>query len=482
MDIDELISRAKGVKKKDLQDKDLLFELHLNYDSVAETLEPVYFWILDFMQDKAAGVGMEVEKLVDNFTASPGSGYFADIGIRATRMQEQGMKILATINTVMRSVLNLIYDLKEFEIRLKHYENYKSKDKKLQQAGILALKQVWMDRVDIRRGAGSLNLLTQQLDFVTLRDAFMYVNRPEDVDKLDVNERVKRILKPRIAEFLDWVTRSEKEIKNRYEIEKTYLTSQINAIKLYTRWVRPYLRAAEELTMKQRDLKRAELVTAFNTVVMELSIFGKARVDTERVRTAAMTNELPRKFDRVKLKRNFYACVFVDFVFRGIPRTAARGEGVHYVHSGRTNVTFKAFVLNEDELKELYKELDKDDIYEGLRLVEGVTLDTLGPIQEELQKYLETESYKSEKEKKPRKTFIEVLFGLKPSAKKAEKARKKAARKENFVERQVRYYTEAIARARCWRIYDIYKKAHGMGSPPFPFTFRTRLPSQFVIK
>ncbi len=96
---------------------------HMTYDSPSTTLEPLYFWLLDKIKD----FGYDIEKVVDNFSASPGSGYFAELGARATKMQEEGIKILGTVNTVIKSIVNIIYDLKDFEIRLKHYDNVKSK-------------------------------------------------------------------------------------------------------------------------------------------------------------------------------------------------------------------------------------------------------------------------------------------------------------------------------------------------------------------
>ena len=58
-----------------------------------------------------------------------------------------------------------------------------------------------MDNVDIKRGTGSINGLAQQLDFVTIRDAFMSAGSLKDVEKIDLNDRGKRILKPRVGEF-----------------------------------------------------------------------------------------------------------------------------------------------------------------------------------------------------------------------------------------------------------------------------------------
>ena len=224
----------------------------LVYDSSSETLEPIYFFILDLMND----FGLETEKLIDNFSSSPGSGHFGELGQRASVMQQQGTKLLGDINTVLRSVLNLIYDLKEFRIRLSSYEDLKSKDKATSEAARLSLKQIWMDKVDIQKGNSSIKAMgLGQAGFVTLLDAFLAVKDEKDVDKIDLNERVKRILKPRVQEFNTWLNQSESELKKRYEIEKTYLKSQVNSLKLYARWAKPYLMAANELETNELYLR-----------------------------------------------------------------------------------------------------------------------------------------------------------------------------------------------------------------------------------
>jgi len=215
-----------------------LAEHKLVYDSASETLEPVYFFILDLMKDH----GLNPEKLVDNFSASPGSGHFSEIGGKGTAMQQQGGKVMGDINTVLRSVLNLIYDLKEFRIRLQSYEDLKIPSKK--DAATLSLKQIWLDKVDMQKGNSSISMLARQIGFETLFDAF-YVSKDEkSVDKLDLNDRVKRIVRPRIHEFNNWVYNSKEELQKRYNLEKTYLKSQVNSLKLYSQWVKPYLLAS----------------------------------------------------------------------------------------------------------------------------------------------------------------------------------------------------------------------------------------------
>ena len=195
------------------------------YDSSTETLEPVYFWVLDFMTSQ---LGFSTEKLVDNFTSSPGSGHFGELQGRATHMQQQGQNMLAQVNTILRSVLNIIYDLKEFKIRLQSYDDLKSENKK--ESARHSLKQIWLDKVDIQKGNSSIKAMALgQAGFQTLLDAFLIVNDIKDAEKLDLNDRVKRIVSSRVHEFNIWLTQSGTELKKRYEMERTYLGSQVNS-------------------------------------------------------------------------------------------------------------------------------------------------------------------------------------------------------------------------------------------------------------
>jgi len=237
-------------------------EHSIGYDSSSETLEPIYFFITDLLAD----FGLNPEKLVDNFISSPGSGHFGELGQRMTVMQQQGAKILGDINTVLRSVLNIIYDLKEFKIRMQTYQDYRSKDKAVSEGALLSLKQIWMDKVDIQKGNSSVKAMALgQGGFQTLLDAFLIVKdeslKGSDGNEIDLNDRVKRILQQRIQEFNSWLKHSEQELEKRYELEKNYLRSQVNSLKLYSRWAKPYLKVAQELEAGEK--RRSANLTQF---------------------------------------------------------------------------------------------------------------------------------------------------------------------------------------------------------------------------
>ena len=316
----EIESIAKLIKKvsKYYSKKDEPSEEHsITYDSGTAGLEPVYFWVLDMMNNLFSG---KVEKLVDNFSSTPGSGHFAELETRAYQMQTQAKNLLDVVNVVVKSVINIIYDLKEFEIRLSQYTDANSNDKERAEGGLLALKQIWMDNVDIKKGNSSIKALSlsglNQPNFVTLIDGFLAANSVKDVEKMDLNERVKRILKPRVAEFLEWKKRSEIELRKRYEIEKSYLRTQVNSIKMYSRWAKPYLRAASSLEMKEYN-RKPELVNAFSTLFLELAIFGKNEL---KIINVLANKNLPVEFKRLEKKkslRKYFSCVLVDFTLEG---------------------------------------------------------------------------------------------------------------------------------------------------------------------
>ena len=429
------------------------------YDSSTETLEPVYFFILDLMND----FGLAPEKLIDNFTSTPGSGHFAELGQRATIMQQQAAKLLGDVNTVLRSVLNIIYDLKEFRIRLEHYKGLKSPNKEEKDSALLALKQIWMDKVDVAKGNSSIKAMgLGQAGFQTLIDAFLVAKDEKDVSKLDLNDRIKRILRPRILEFNSWVEQSEKELSKRYELERNYLKSQVNSIKLYSRWVKPYLKAASQLEQKEVGRNPA-LVKSFSTTLLELTLFGKTEI-----------KNIPPELGKIKQKRKYYGCILVDFNFRGIPqRITQKGD---YSFGGRTEVTFRAYALNEDEIKKIIDELDKADLEDVLGLIEGTTTESLNHLQKDIDEFLEEEEKEKEEKKKKKSTGSNPFSALIGSYDKPEKKRDKEnkekredkdkpLRKDDWIERtHIRNLAVEKAKQTAFDLFDIYKKAHGMPS------------------
>jgi hypothetical protein len=467
---DELLKKygsPENIPAEEVREKPLA-EHSLMYDSSAESLEPIYFFILDLMND----FGLAPQKYSDNFTSSPGSGHFAELGQRMTIMQQQGTKMLGDINTVLRSILNLLYDLREFRIRLQTYDDLKSQDKNKKEAAALSLKQIWMDKVDINKGNSSIKAMALgQAGFQTLIDAFLFAKNLEDADKIDLNERVKRIVKARILEFNDWISNSGTELRKRYEIEKTYLKSQVSSLKIYSQWAKPYLRAASRLEMKEHGREPA-LVKVFNTLLLELTLMGKMKL---KIPELALEGKLPIEFKKLRQKRDYYACIIVDFTFRGIPQRVS--QQAHYAFGGKADVVFSAYALNQDELDRLDEEAENEDIGDAFRLIEGATTESLGQLKDDIEFFLEEK--KEEEEQKFRDVsnpFVALIGGYnkspkpkeKPNEKEDEKEKKKAAAKaspDTWIEKtHLRTLASEAAKDMAFKLFDVYKKAHGMPS------------------
>jgi hypothetical protein len=441
----------------------------LSFDSPENQLEPSYYWLLDWLGER----GWDLQKIVDNFMASPGSGQFSEMNMKATKMQEEGMKILGGMNQVIKSVLNLIYDLKEFELRLLHYDDAKSKDAKRKEEGMLALKQIWLDNVDLKRGRGSIHQMAVELGFTTIREVFMMANSVDDLKKINkdeegglINDQVMRILIPRVGEFLKWIDYSEKEMRKRFSIERNYLKSQVETVKLYSAWMKPYLAAAEKLRQKGFD-KDSALVNSFSTSMFELQLFGKKKIGVDD------------RFSGYKSKRDYYSVMIIKLVFRGHVGQRVTQKGDYgFGMGGKINIDYDCYTLNDDELAAAEKLLDKSDMEKSMEFSLDVAGDALKDLQEDLDYFLkskeerdaeEVESKKGEKKTDDINPFA-ALFGF--GEKKAVVKKKdeyviieaKDIKSDNFVERVMR--ADAATRAAVWLYYayDIYKKAHRMAS------------------
>ena len=363
----------------------------VSYDLAMQSLEPIYFWLLDYINIEYK----KSSKIIDNFVAAPGSGHYSEVGQKATRMQEEAIKIMGSANTVLRSILNIIYDLKEFRMRLEDYSRLESDNKAEKESAWLALKQVWMDNVDIKRGNTAIKAMAQNFDYVTVIDAFMAAKSLEAVDDIDLNDRVKRIIKQRFADFEKWVKASETELKKRYEIEKSYLKSQVASLKLYARWAKPYLKAAKQL--EQRMDADSSVVNLFNTTLMELTVLGEREM---RVSDEVGMGNLPEMILDVPQRKQFMIVVS-ELKFRSVPdRNDQRGG---YQFRGRVDMAFTSYALNEDELAVLKDQVDRDDLQDLFGLVEGATSDSLGEIQVDLDDLLEGKNPEEEAKKKEKK-------------------------------------------------------------------------------
>jgi hypothetical protein len=432
-------------------------EYHITYDTFGGTLEPVYFWTLDFLRNSSpSGLGYEVNKIEEQFEASAGGGYFGEIGTKASVMQDRAMKTLEVINTVLRTLINLIYDLKEYDMRLEVYDNLdpkKQPNAEERQSALYALKAVWMDQVDMKAGMGSINNLSRgDLQFVTLRDAFMQANNAKQANKLDLNTRVKVILLKKLKEYNIWKGASEIELRKRYSIERNYLKAQVDSLRLYTKWAKPYLRAAQKLGMTEFKTKAGlpspDMVAAFNNMQMELKLFGKREIKPDVAYES---------YKKLKFDDTYFSCVEVEFKLRTAPQVARQGQATHYAHLGVIDIIFRAYSLTGEDISDI----EKWEVFEDMDIVEHLTESSLKDLQADIDHYLKGDKEKEDKKVKKKSSIPNPFKGLKelfsPLGSLIE-TKKATSYQKGLVIGEVK----SDAMANCQILYSVFKKSHRM--------------------
>jgi hypothetical protein len=328
--------------------------------------------------------------------------------------------------------------------------------------------------------------MSAEMGFTTLREAFLVANSIEDINKMAskdgvINDSVKRILIPRISEFLLWKEMSEKEIRKRFEIEKSYLKSEVESLKLYTRWASPYLKAAKDLQMKGFE-KSAALVSAFSTTMFELTLFG------QREKSISRDEILKKRFyeDRVnplKTDRQYFEVFVITLKYRGhLGQKAGQGSqsGYAFAFGGRVDITFDCYALNSEEIELTKKYVANSEVGELLSLVSDNTQTALDQLKDDIEKYTsDKEEEKKEEEKKsndntnPFEALFELFKGNLSFGKENKKGQKiekpEEIKKDSFVEEAVREKAGESAKKFLFTIYDVYKKAHRMASSPDNF-------------
>lgn len=445
MDLDKQLFAGTAYKLDGLKNP---IEKHsMEYDNFAgNTLEQIYFWLLDYINKEYDSS----DKLVDNFSSATGSAHFGDMTIRMSQLQQTAQRNFELANTVIKSLINLVYDLKDFKLKLADYSNRHSKNSDIRKAAILSLKERWMDQVDARRGQASIRSLTSQLDFVTLLNGFMASNSLEDVKKIDLNDIVRNVLMQRLSEFFKWVDESEKQLKTRYELEKKYLKTQADSIKLYSRWAKPYLQAIKQL--EQNQASNSALVTVFETTMLELTLLGKKRYIIE---PDISMNNLPKSF-RKFMGKNYQYFVVLELKFRSSPQKSQYAGG--FTFRGKVYLEMTSYALTENELKVLKEEVEKNDFGDLMSLIGGSTEGSLDTMQDDIKEFLEEEK----KEVKKESNNVNPFTALFSSSKKEKK--NEGVTKDSDPEKAIRNQAIIKGRLECRKFYNAFKGSYDMPS------------------
>jgi hypothetical protein len=171
--------------------------------------------------------------------------------------EDRVMQLLGSINTVLKSLIAIIYELKELDRNLYLYDELKDTDKDKAEAAELALKRVFLDNVDSRKGGASLSALSRSPTqsqggpgFIDIMSVFYQVKSLKDVQTIDRNEQYKNILKNRYIEYEKWKEINGTDLRNRKNMLLQYLKSQMGSFNLYVDWCSTYLSMLAKMGLK----------------------------------------------------------------------------------------------------------------------------------------------------------------------------------------------------------------------------------------
>ena len=239
------------------------------------------------------------------------------------------------------------------------------------------------------------------------------------------------------------------------QIERGLLRSKIESLKLYARWLGPYLKQARQL--EQNAKGTALLVNLFNSALGEVTLLAQREypIDEDVDR-----GDLPR-FILEASPRALFSVLVLELKFRAAPERTAGGA---YGYRGRFELTLTSYALNADELAALRRELDRDNLDTTMRALGGDS----GKAIAELVKQVETLVAGPVKEKEPESNDpnpFTSLFAFKKTFggenKKIEAGGEtlEPVVRDSEIEQVIRSQAILDARRRCLQLYNRCKSA-----------------------
>lgn len=437
-----------------------LRRLRMVFESEKASIEETYFYVLNTCrQDMGFG---DVVKTVDTFSASENSSFWGMTEQRKGIQQDRASQYLATIGKMVKELFQIVREIRVLKERIQLYDGAK----KGRQADDIALKSYWADMVDGgTKGQMNVYQMAQQVGFGTLPDLMfsIFVKPGDDVAKIvdekagEFNEKVRSVLKQKLAKFLAWKEQTDKEIRNREQFTTKYLRQHWSSIRMYISWIKPYLKNVQKLSAPDKYDDNPDLISSFEGAIMEIEFVARqASKGSKATPTILATFEY-----RVKPQMQFQADSYQN-----------RGP----LHVGRIEFSLRSYGWTDEDLKE-YIKMREQETMELLGLVDSSIKDAMDALGDELLDYLEEageevapyrlqKPEETQKEKPPSANMLEpftALFGgfkdmfmlpfgpMMSVFKRPEKSGnyrgdKKAAK---------------TASSFSYNVYKIYKKAHG---------------------
>ena len=428
----------------------------MHYEGYNISIEEPYYWVLHYLR-YFSGYPV-IEKITDVFAASEHSAFFGAAQQRLGAQQDKVSQFLATIGKMVRELFQLVRELRILDERMSYYVDSYTNSQSAESAEI-TLKGIWVDMVEQgAKNPASVYGMSREVQFTTLPDLFFSTNpkKQEDVDvvvekeRAQFNRKVREVLKRKLRSYLAWKEHSYEELKNRRKFTLKYLRQHFESIRMYTNWVKPYLKNIQRLQLDTSRSDTPDLITAFEGSMIEVELLARK----------------PGKFN---------SCILIHYLFRTRPEMNYSQEYQRGpLHLGRVEIDFRSYAWTDKEV-ENYKKMKQQEDFQLLGLIDGSVKAALESLGDELMRYLEESGEEmipkeNKKTEPPKKNPYNQLFGsfnnllatFKSPKKPMQPKQKKISSTEIMRASIEKKSTESSASKQMWDMYHAFKKQHGM--------------------
>lgn len=361
----------------------------LVFEKYGLSIEEPYFWVINFLRDDFGFY--EFIKISDIFSGSLFSGFGSQQATKTGVVQDRASSFLATVGKMSKEIFQIIRELKIIDEKLGHYHASMGKDEKTgqinlekrQESSEVVLKGYWVDLVDGgAKSPTSVYGMASQLGYGPLPDLFFKIHplNKDDIEKAvnkeagQFNEPVKMVLKRKLQAYLFWKESTLKELETRRRFTQKYLKQHYQVIQMYIDWVKPYLRQAKMLKMREGHMSNVDLVSGFDTTLIDIEFIAKG-----------------------KKSGDYNSIVLMHFYYASQPQGKYNPQynQTEIVHTGRLEIVWRAYNWTDSQLYS-YRKMREDEDNELIGDVIGAMNEAMREYSEDFRKYLleEGESFK----------------------------------------------------------------------------------------
>ncbi len=427
-------------------------------ETYGNPIEETYFWVLDHLkQDRGYPY---IDKIVDSFSASETSSMWGNTTQRLNMQQERAGNYLRVISELIKQLFQIVRELRMVDEKLTARKAWKDpKTGKTSKSADVTLKGEFVELVE--GGAKDVNSvygLAREVGYHILPDLFFNttihdINKIDSVvDKMEYNTRIKNVLKKKLYNFLNWKINTDKEFGARREFQLKYLYQHWETIKTYSKWIAPYLRNIKKLTMNGKYNKSADLVSAFETSVIEIEFLA-----------------------RKPMSNGANSCILVNFYYTTKPEMSFHTPDYQHkgpVHVGKVVVNVKAYGLSDSQI-EAYKKYKEEEDLELLGLADAKIQSAIDMLGDTFREYLAEcdPSYKKKEEDQKNKgiqqesalaPFLSIFSGFAEIGRSFFPAKIKKEENKTGPDLDDLKKAAGDATKHAWLVFKVYKKSHGL--------------------